>query len=184
MRIAVPAEVKNNEFRVAITPAGVHELVSAGHEVFVQSGAGVGSHIPDSDFVAAGAKMCDTAAETWQSGELVLKVKEPISSEYEYLRPGLVLFTYLHLAASKPSATLTLPPEAQRYQIDTNQGTVQAAAVVVAFCGAWSPMAHAIFGDDEARKAIIDLRQQVETNRLAADAAGARTHRIGADARQ
>ena len=99
MRIAVPTEVKNNEFRVAITPAGVHELVSSGHEVFVQSGAGNGSSITDAEYQHAGATIVETAAETWAFGDMVMKVKEPIASEYGFLREGLVLFTYLHLAA-------------------------------------------------------------------------------------
>jgi alanine dehydrogenase len=99
MRISVPAEVKNNEYRVAITPAGVHELVGAGHEVFVQAGAGAGSSISDSEYVDAGAKILADAKETWAAGDMVMKVKEPIASEYGFLREGLVLFTYLHLAA-------------------------------------------------------------------------------------
>ncbi|PPL19338.1 alanine dehydrogenase [Microterricola pindariensis] len=99
MRISVPREVKNNEFRVAITPSCVHDLVSNGHEVFVQASAGVGSGISDADYAAAGARILADAAETWATGELVLKVKEPVESEYGFFRPGLVLFTYLHLAA-------------------------------------------------------------------------------------
>jgi len=99
MKIAVPAEIKNNEFRVAITPSGVHELVEAGHQVFIQTNAGVGSSITDHDYESAGASILADAASTWVAGDMVLKVKEPIASEYQYLRPGLLLFTYLHLAA-------------------------------------------------------------------------------------
>lgn len=102
MRISVPTEVKNNEYRVALTPAGVHDLTLAGHEVFVQSGAGNGSSMPDSEYVAAGAIMIDNAAEVWARAELLLKVKEPIASEYGYFRDDLTLFTYLHLAADRP----------------------------------------------------------------------------------
>lgn len=101
MRIAVPAEVKNNEFRVAITPAGVHDLVAHGHEVIVQSGAGLGSSITDEAYAAQGARIVDDAAEVWGQAELLLKVKEPIASEYAHFRPGMVMFTYLHLAAEK-----------------------------------------------------------------------------------
>jgi alanine dehydrogenase len=101
MKIGVPAEVKNNEFRVAITPAGVHELARAGHEVFVEAGAGGGSSLPDEDFAAAGATIMGSADDVWATGDLVLKVKEPIPEEYHRMRPGQVLFTYLHLAASK-----------------------------------------------------------------------------------
>lgn len=99
MRVAVPSEIKNNEYRVAITPAGVHELVAAGHTVTVQTGAGLGSSITDQEYVTAGALIAPDAASTWAAGDLVLKVKEPIASEYGFLRAGLTLFTYLHLAA-------------------------------------------------------------------------------------
>ena len=102
MRIGIPTEVKDHEYRVAITPAGVHELVGRGHEVFVQSGAGAGSSMPDVDYEAAGAKVLGTADEVWAHAELLLKVKEPVASEYRFLRPDLVLFTYLHLAADRP----------------------------------------------------------------------------------
>ena len=102
MRVGVPKEVKNNEYRVAMTPAGVHELVVHGHEVFVESTAGVGSAIPDDQYVEAGAKLLDSADEVWETGEMILKVKEPIKEEYSRMREGQVLFTYLHLAADKP----------------------------------------------------------------------------------
>jgi alanine dehydrogenase len=102
VRIAVPSEIKNHEYRVALTPAGAHELVSRGHDVFVQAGAGVGSSIPDEDYLAAGAKVLATADDVWAEGELVLKVKEPIAPEYSKLRAGQTLFTYLHLAADRP----------------------------------------------------------------------------------
>ena len=102
MRISVPTEVKNNEYRVALTPAGVHDLVAAGHEVIVQRGAGEGSAMPDSEYEAAGAVLLDDAADVWARAELLLKVKEPIASEYGYFRDDLVLFTYLHLAADRP----------------------------------------------------------------------------------
>ena len=101
MKVAIPREVKNHEYRVAITPAGVHELTQHGHEVFVEGGAGDGSSIPDADFTAAGATILATADEVWATGDLVLKVKEPIASEYHRMRKDQVLFTYLHLAASR-----------------------------------------------------------------------------------
>ncbi|MGI5283682.1 alanine dehydrogenase [Nonomuraea polychroma] len=101
MKIGVPAEVKNHEYRVAATPAGVHELVRNGHDVLVQRGAGLGSHITDEEYLAAGAKILETADAVWGEAEMVLKVKEPIAEEYHRLREGLVLFTYLHLAASR-----------------------------------------------------------------------------------
>jgi alanine dehydrogenase len=100
MKIGVPREVKNHEYRVAITPAGVHELVRAGHEVYVEAGAGDGSSLPDEEFTAAGAKVLRAADDVWGTADLVLKVKEPVPDEYHQMRRGLVLFTYLHLAAS------------------------------------------------------------------------------------
>lgn len=106
MQIGVPTEVKNNEYRVAITPAGTAELVSRGHRVSVQAGAGLGSAFTDRDYLLAGGDVVQTAEEAWDA-ELVLKVKEPIGSEYQYLRPDLVLFTYLHLAAD-PTLTTEL----------------------------------------------------------------------------
>lgn len=99
MKVGIPSEIKNNEFRVAITPAGVHDLSANGHEVTVQSGAGLGSSLSDDDYRAAGATIAATAAEVWEGAELLLKVKEPIESEYAHFRDDLVLFTYLHLAA-------------------------------------------------------------------------------------
>jgi len=100
VKVAVPREVKNHEYRVAITPAGVHELVRHRHEVYVESGAGLGSSITDAEYAAAGAQIVPDADETWNAGDLVLKVKEPVPDEYHRMRAGQVLFTYLHLAAS------------------------------------------------------------------------------------
>jgi alanine dehydrogenase len=102
MRVGVPTEIKNNENRVALTPAGVHELVRRGHEVVIQRGAGVGAHIADETYAEAGATLLETAAEVWAAADLLLKVKEPIAAEYPLMREGQVLFTYLHLAASRP----------------------------------------------------------------------------------
>jgi alanine dehydrogenase len=102
MRVGVPTEVKNREYRVAMTPAGVHQLVGAGHSVAVQAGAGAGSLITDDDYAAAGATIVADAETVWGDSDLVVKVKEPIASEYGFLREDLVLFTYLHLAADRP----------------------------------------------------------------------------------
>jgi alanine dehydrogenase len=101
MKVGVPKEVKNHEYRVAITPAGVHELVRGGHQVYVQQDAGTGSSLPDEDFVAAGAEILPAADDVWQAGDLILKVKEPVAEEYHRMRNGQILFTYLHLAASR-----------------------------------------------------------------------------------
>ncbi|KZX20484.1 alanine dehydrogenase [Rathayibacter tanaceti] len=102
MRVGIPTEIKNNENRVAATPAGVHELVRRGHEVLVEAGAGHGSRVRDEDFAAAGARIATEPDEVWGEADLVLKVKEPIEAEYPRMRRGQVLFTYLHLAASRP----------------------------------------------------------------------------------
>ena len=101
MKVGIPREVKNHEYRVAITPAGVHELVRHGHEVYVEQDAGLGSSIPNADFEKAGAKILPTADDVWGTGDLILKVKEPIAEEHHRMRSGQTLFTYLHLAASK-----------------------------------------------------------------------------------
>jgi alanine dehydrogenase len=101
VKVGIPREVKNHEYRVAITPSGVHELVRHGHDVYVEADAGVGSSIRDEDYVAAGAKILPTADDVWATGDLILKVKEPIAQEYDRMREGQTLFTYLHLAADK-----------------------------------------------------------------------------------
>jgi alanine dehydrogenase len=102
VKIGVPKEVKNHEYRVAMTPIGVHELTAHGHDVYVERSAGVGSQIEDGEYEAAGAKILDSADEVWGNAEMVLKVKEPVAEEYDRMHDGLTLFTYLHLAADKP----------------------------------------------------------------------------------
>ncbi|MGN7394205.1 alanine dehydrogenase [Peribacillus frigoritolerans] len=99
MRIGIPKEIKNNENRVAITPAGVVALVNAGHEVLIEMNAGLGSSFTNEAYQEAGAVIVEDAASVWASTEMIMKVKEPISSEYKYFRKDLILFTYLHLAA-------------------------------------------------------------------------------------
>jgi len=99
--IGIPKEIKNNEFRVSATPAGVHAYVSAGHQVIVERSAGIGSGISDYDFIKAGATIIDKANELWQKADLIQKVKEPIEAEYKRMRSGQILYTYLHLAANK-----------------------------------------------------------------------------------
>jgi alanine dehydrogenase len=100
MIVGGPKEIKDHEYRVALTPGGVHQLIIHGHEVWIQTGAGEGSGFADSEYAKAGAKIVPTAADAW-SAQLVVKVKEPQPSEYEFLRPDLTLFTYLHLAADE-----------------------------------------------------------------------------------
>ncbi|NLE71927.1 MAG: alanine dehydrogenase [Actinomycetales bacterium] len=100
MRIGIPTEVKEEEYRVAVTPAGAHALVAAGHEVLVQAGAGAGAGLPDAAYRDAGARLVPTAEDAW-AADLVCKVKEPVPAEHHLLRRDQVLFTYLHLAASR-----------------------------------------------------------------------------------
>ena len=102
MIVGVPREIKNHEYRVAITPSGVHELKRLGHKIVIEKDAGAGSSITDAEFVHAGAEILDTADAIWAQADLVLKVKEPIAEEYHRMRAGQTLFTYLHLAASLP----------------------------------------------------------------------------------
>jgi alanine dehydrogenase len=101
VKVGIPREIKNHEYRVAITPAGVNEFVRNGHEVCVEAGAGEGSSITDAEFASAGATIMQQADAVWSTAELILKVKEPIAEEYGRMRRGQVLFTYLHLAASR-----------------------------------------------------------------------------------
>lgn len=107
MIIGVPKEVKNNEFRVAITASGVHEFRAHGHTVLVERGAGTGSSITDAEYEAAGAELVDDADDVWARADMVMKVKEPVAAEYHRFRDGLILFTYLHLAA-EPELTRAL----------------------------------------------------------------------------
>ncbi|MEO7673829.1 MAG: alanine dehydrogenase, partial [Pyrinomonadaceae bacterium] len=96
MKIGLPKEIKDNEYRVGLTPAGVHALVGAGHTLFVQKTAGEGSGFADEQYVKAGATMLDTADEIWEAGDMIVKVKEPVAPEYPRMRENQLLFTYLH----------------------------------------------------------------------------------------
>lgn len=121
MRVGIPTEIKNNEYRVAITEAGVVELTRRGHEVVVQSGAGLGSAITDEAYTAAGATIVGSATEVWSQADMILKVKEPIESEYALLREGQILFTYLHLAASRPCTDAILAARSTAIAYETVQ---------------------------------------------------------------
>ena len=123
MKVGVPKEVKNHEYRVAITPAGAHELVVHGHEVYVEEQAGLGSSIPDEYYAEAGATILSSADDVWDAAELVLKVKEPVAEEYHRMREGQVLFTYLHLAADKPLTEELLKREVTAIAYETVQTT-------------------------------------------------------------
>ncbi|MFN2111455.1 MAG: alanine dehydrogenase [Anaerolineae bacterium] len=101
MIIGIPKEIKDNEYRVSMTPSGAHQLNEHGHTVLVETGAGEGSYFSDEDFAAAGAQIVSSAQEVWTQANMIVKVKEPLPGEYKYLRPDLLLFTYLHLAAAE-----------------------------------------------------------------------------------
>ena len=142
MRIGVPSEVKSHEYRVAITPAGVNEFTSHGHEVIVESGAGIGSSIIDDEFAAAGAKIAASHEEVWQQAELILKVKEPIPIEYDRMQPGQVLFTYLHLAASRDCTRALLDRKVTGIAYETVQlsnGTLPLLAPMSEVAGRLAP---------------------------------------------
>jgi alanine dehydrogenase len=146
MRIGVPREVKNHEYRVALTPSGAHELVRAGHQVLVERGAGLGSSISDADFEEAGARILPAADDVWAAADLLLKVKEPIEQEYHRLRRDQVLFTYLHLAASLPctEALLASGTTAIAYEtVRLADGTLPLLAPMSEVAGRLAPQAGA-----------------------------------------
>lgn len=146
MKIGIPKEVKNNEYRVACTPAGVHELVRHGHQVIVEAGAGLGSSLPDEELAAAGAIMAADPDEVWGEAELVLKVKEPVAEEYHRLRGDLVLFTYLHLAASRTctDALLSAGTTAIAYEtVQLGDGSLPLLAPMSEVAGRMAPLAGA-----------------------------------------
>ena len=149
MRIGIPTEVKNNEFRVAVTPAGAMELTRHGHEVVIQSGAGLGSSISDEEYVAAGARMLPDADAVWEYAEMILKVKEPIAEEYPRIREGQVVFTYLHLAASREctDALLNAGATAIAYEtVELADGSLPLLAPMSEVAGRLAPQvgAHAL----------------------------------------
>jgi alanine dehydrogenase len=160
MRVGVPKEVKNHEYRVAITPAGVHEFVSDGHDVYVEQDAGIGSAIPDGDYVAAGAKILSSADEVWQAGDLILKVKEPVGEEYHRMRPGQVLFTYLHLAASRECTDALLASKITAIAYETVQlpdGSLPLLAPMSEVAGRMAPQvgAHCLQADGGGRGVLM-----------------------------
>ena len=119
MIVGVPKEIKVHESRVAITPEGVSEFVAAGHSVIIEDGAGVGSSLTNEDFIGAGAKIVTDADAVWSSAELILKVKEPIAIEYPKMRREQTIFTYLHLAASKPCTDALIASETTAIAYET-----------------------------------------------------------------
>ena len=147
MKIGVAKEIKSDEYRVALTPAGARELVQRGHEVTVESGAGEGSAFPDTAYEAAGARIAGVD-DVWADSELLLKVKEPIAPEYGRLREGLVLFTYLHIAADEPltRALVDSGIAAVAYEtVETNNGGLPLLAPMSEIAGRLAAQAGAYF---------------------------------------
>jgi alanine dehydrogenase len=160
VKVGIPREVKDNEFRVAITPAGVHELVTQGHDVVIEQEAGVGSSIPDADFVAAGAEMLATADDVWGSADLVCKVKEPVAEEYHRMRADQVLFTYLHLAASQPCTAALIDSKITAISYETVQladGSLPLLAPMSEVAGRMAPQvgAHHLQRDGGGRGVLM-----------------------------
>jgi alanine dehydrogenase len=160
MKVGIPKELKNHEYRVAMTPAGVHELARSGHQVFVERDAGVGSRIPDSDFVTAGATILPDADAVWQAGDLILKVKEPVPEEYHRLRKGQVLFTYLHLAASRECTDALLDSGVTAIAYETVQladGSLPLLAPMSEVAGRMAPQvgAHTLQRDGGGRGVLM-----------------------------
>lgn len=121
MIVGVPKEVKDNEYRVALTPEGARELTASGHQVLIQDGAGAGSNIPQQRFERAGAEIVSTATEVWASSDMIMKVKEPVPSEFDLLREGQIVFTYLHLAAAKDLTQVLLDRKVSAVAYETVQ---------------------------------------------------------------
>lgn len=177
MRIGIPAEVKDHEYRVAITPAGVHELTRDGHEVIVQRGAGLGSSLPDQEFVAAGAQLAAAADDVWDAADLIVKVKEPIAEEYPRMRAGQVLFTFLHLAAD-PVLTQELCARgvtAIAYEtVELRDGSLPLLAPMSEVAGRLAPQvgAHALLRASGGRGVLMGGVPGVQPARVAVIGAG------------
>ena len=160
MIVGVPTEVKNHEYRVAITPAGVAEFVRRGHQVLVQAGAGNGSAITDDDYATAGARIVPDADTVWARADLLLKVKEPIAVEYHRLREGQVLFTYLHLAASRECTEALLSAGVTAIAYETVQlpdGSLPLLAPMSEVAGRMAPQvgAHHLQSDGGGRGVLM-----------------------------
>ena len=121
MKIGCVKEIKNNEFRVGLTPDNVRAYVFAGHEVMIEKGAGLGSGFMDEEYIDAGASMADQAADVWAAVEMMVKVKEPLEQEYPLFHEGLILYTYLHLAADKPQTDALLAGKVKAVAYETMQ---------------------------------------------------------------
>jgi alanine dehydrogenase len=160
VKIGIPLEIKDNEYRVAITPAGVHELVRRGHSVVVEHHAGVGSSIPDEDFIGAGATILGTNDDVWEQADLILKVKEPQPSEYKFMRADQILFTYLHLAASRDctDALITSGTTAIAYEtVQLEDGSLPLLAPMSEVAGRLAPQvgAHTLMRAEGGRGILM-----------------------------
>ena len=133
MRIGIPKEIKNNESRVGMTPAGVAELVRHGHEVFVQHTAGEGSGFSDEAYIKAGATILPTIEETYEIADMIVKVKEPIEPEYKLVKPGQVLFTYFHFACDKPLTDAMINAGHVRFTMSPDNPLLNACVIKCAF---------------------------------------------------
>lgn len=121
MKIGVPSEIKNHEYRVGLIPASAAEYIRRGHEVFVQKGAGLGSAIPDEEYVKVGATILDTADEVWSTADMIVKVKEPLEVEYDRMKPGQLIYTYFHLAAVPSLADVLIEKKISAVAYETIQ---------------------------------------------------------------
>lgn len=177
MRVGVPSEIKSQEYRVAITPAGVMELCRHGHEVLVQAGAGLGSSIPDTDFARAGAMILPTADEVWAQADMILKVKEPIADEYHRMRAGQVIFTYLHLAASRECTDALIASGATAIAYETVErpdGTLPLLAPMSEVAGRLAPQvgAYALMRANGGRGVLMGGVPGVQPAKVAVIGAG------------
>jgi alanine dehydrogenase len=146
MRIGVPKEIKDNESRVALTPAGAHELIAHGHEVLIEQGAGDASSLPDGNYVGVGARIVKTAAEVWASAEMICKVKEPLEAEFPLMGRDQILFTYLHLAASRSCTDALIAAGTTAIAYETVQaldGSLPLLAPMSEIAGRMAPLAAA-----------------------------------------
>ena len=128
MIIGIPKEIKQQENRVSLLPSAAYQLTKRGHTVLVQKSAGVGSGYPDADYTAAGAKIIESAPDLFQQADMIVKVKEPLPAEWELLRKGQILFTYLHLAASKQLTEALLEIGCHRRRLRNDPGRQPTAA--------------------------------------------------------
>jgi alanine dehydrogenase len=177
VKIGVPREVKNHEYRVALTPSGVVELVRRGHQVLLERDAGAGSAFPDEDYLSAGARIVAEADEVWAEAELVLKVKEPVAQEYHRMRAGQVLFTYLHLAASREctDALVASGIDAVAYEtVQLPDGTLPLLAPMSEVAGRMAPQvgAHCLEAAQGGRGVLLGGVSGVAAGRVAVIGAG------------